>query len=48
VLAVQDNATECGVTDTPVPDSVIVAGELVALLAMLMLPFTNPAADGAN
>ena len=37
-----------GVDATPVPDSVIAAGEFVALLAMLTLPLTNPAADGAN
>jgi hypothetical protein len=33
---------------TPVPDSVIAAGEFVASLAMLTLPFTSPAAAGAN
>jgi hypothetical protein len=48
VLAVQDNTTECGVTDTPVPETAIVDGEFVALLAMLTLPLTNPAAAGAN
>jgi hypothetical protein len=37
-----------GVAATPVPDSVIADGEFVALLAMLTLPFTNPAAAGAN
>jgi hypothetical protein len=48
VLAVQDNATLEGVTDTPVPETVIVEGEFVALLAMLALPLINPAAVGAN
>jgi hypothetical protein len=48
VLAVQDNATECGVAATPVPDTVIVDGEFVALLAILRLPLTNPAAVGVN
>ena len=47
-LAVQDNVAECGVVATPVPETVIVDGEFVALLAMLTLPFTNPAAAGAN
>jgi hypothetical protein len=48
VLAVQDNATVWGVAATPVPESVIPAGEFVALLAMLTLPLTNPAAAGVN
>jgi hypothetical protein len=48
VLAVQDIATEWGATDTPVPETVIVDGEFVALLAILTLPVTNPAAVGAN
>jgi hypothetical protein len=48
VLAVQDNATEWGVAATPVPDSAMADGEFVALLAMLTLPFTNPAAAGVN
>jgi hypothetical protein len=48
VLAVHDNATECGLADTPVPETVIVDGEFVALLAILTLPLTNPAAVGAN
>jgi hypothetical protein len=47
-LAVQDNATERGVTATPVPESAIAAGEFVALLVMLTLPLTNPAVPGAN
>jgi hypothetical protein len=47
-LAVQDSATVWGVVETPVPDSVIVAGEFVALLAMLTLPLTNPEAAGVN
>lgn len=32
----------------PSPDSAIVSGEFVALLATLMLPETMPAATGAN
>jgi hypothetical protein len=47
-LAVQDNATVWGVVETPVPESVIVAGEFVALLAMLTLPLADPAAAGVN
>ena len=34
--------------ETPVPETLIVAGELVALLAMLTLPLTAPAVPGAN
>jgi hypothetical protein len=37
-----------GVVETPVPDSVMADGEFVALLAMLTLPLTNPAAAGVN
>lgn len=48
MLAVQDRATECGVTATPVPESAIAVGEFVALLEMLTLPLTDPAAPGAN
>jgi hypothetical protein len=48
VLAVQDIATLAGVTDTPVPETVIVEGEFVALLAMPTLPLISPAAVGAN
>jgi hypothetical protein len=47
-LGVQDNATEWAAAATPVPDTVIADGEFVALLAMLTLPFTSPAAAGAN
>ena len=48
VLAVQDIATEWRLTEAPVPETVIVDGEFVALLAILTLPLTNPAAVGAN
>jgi hypothetical protein len=33
---------------TPVAESAIAVGEFVALLVMLTLPLTNPAAPGAN
>lgn len=46
VLAVQDSATEC--CTTPVPDSVTVAGEAVALLTMEMVPLTLPVTVGLN
>jgi len=45
-LAVQARPTVC--VWTPVPDRVMVAGEFVALLAMVTLPVTAPAAVGAN
>jgi hypothetical protein len=48
VLASQVSATVCGVVETPVPDTLIVAGEFVALLAILTLPLTVPAPVGAN
>jgi hypothetical protein len=47
-LAVQNNVAVWGVVATPVPEVIIAAGEFVALLAMLTLPFTIPAAVGAN
>lgn len=44
-LAFQLNTTEC----IPVPDKLTAAGELVALLAMLMFaPLTTPPNIGAN
>jgi hypothetical protein len=48
VLGDQDKDTEAGVTDTPVPDSVIESGEFVALLATVTLPVALPAAEGVN
>ena len=45
MLAIHCSKTEC----VPVPDKVIVAGEFVALLAMLTLaPLTTPGVVGAN
>lgn len=48
VLAIQDSATECCTTATPVPDKVTVAGDPVALLTIEIVPFTLPAAAGLN
>jgi len=48
VLAVQVIATECDTACTPVPESVTVDGELVALLVTVTLPGRSPAADGAK
>jgi hypothetical protein len=48
VLGVQVNATECATVATPVPESEMESGELVALLATETLPVTLPAAAGAN
>ena len=45
MLAVHCSKTEC----VPVPDKLIVVGELVALLVMVMLaPLTIPGDVGAN
>jgi hypothetical protein len=38
----------CGVVDTPVPETLMVAGEFVASLAIETLPLTAPAVAGAN
>jgi len=46
VLAIQVSVTEC--CTTPVPDSVTVAGDPVALLVIEMLPLTLPATVGLN
>ena len=43
-LACHDKMTEC----IPVPERLIVAGEFVALLAILTLPLTDPPDVGAN
>jgi hypothetical protein len=48
VLAFHVNPTVCVVAATPVPLSEIVAGEFVALLVIVTLPVTAPAAVGAN
>ncbi len=47
MLAFQFSPTVCCVA-TPVPDTLIVAGEFVALLAICTEPATAPAAVGAN
>lgn len=48
MLAVHVRVTECDTGWTPVPDSVMAAGEFVALLATLTLPGRTPVADGVN
>jgi hypothetical protein len=48
VLAVQFSVTECNTGWTPVPDSVIDAGELVALLVTFTLPGSGPVPEGAK
>jgi hypothetical protein len=48
VLAVQVSVTECDATWTPVPESVTVAGELLALLVTVTLPGSDPALAGVN
>ena len=48
VLASQARPTELLLCATPVPDTEIVAGELVALLATVTVPFTAPAVVGAK
>ena len=48
VLAVQVRVTECETGCTPVPVSVIVAGELVALLVTVTLPGSDPALAGVK
>ena len=47
-LASQVSPTELLLCVTPVPDTVMLAGEFVALLATFTLPFTAPAFVGAN
>src|SRR5205823_4170465 len=46
VLALQFTSTEC--CRTPAPETVMVAGELLALLTNETDPDTAPVADGAN
>ena len=48
VLAVQFSATECVTGAVAVPERVIVAGEPVALLTIVTLPLSVPAAVGLN
>ena len=48
MLAVHVSVTECDTGWTPVPDSVTLAGELVALLVTFTLPGMSPVADGVN
>ncbi len=48
MLAVQVNVAECELALTPDPDSEMMAGELVALLAMVTIPARFPAAAGAK
>ena len=48
VLAVQARATVCGVPVMPVPEVLIVEGELVASLLIETLPATAPVVVGAN
>jgi hypothetical protein len=48
VLGDQVRDTEWLTAATPVPDSVMASGELVALLATDTLPVALPAADGVN
>lgn len=48
VLAVQDRVTECWTGATPVPVRVIAAGDPIALLTTVILPFTLPAMVGLN
>ena len=47
VLAVQASVTVC-VIATPVPETLTVAGELVASLEIVTEPLTAPPVDGAN
>jgi hypothetical protein len=47
-LAIQDREAECTTAVTPVPESVTLAGEFVALLVTVTLPVTLPVAAGAN
>jgi hypothetical protein len=46
LLAIQFNATEWLVACTPIPESEIVTGELLALLVTVTLPLSAPAAIG--
>ena len=48
VSAVQDNDAEWVTAATPVPESVMLSGEFVALLATEMPPVALPVADGAK
>ena len=48
MLAVQDNVAECELALTPDPDTEMMAGELVAVLAMVIIPARFPVAAGAK
>jgi len=48
VLGVQDSVAECELVWTPDPESEMIAGELVALLATVTLPVAPTAAAGVN
>jgi len=48
VLAFQVSATECCTGATPVPNREIMAGDPVALLTIVMFPFTVPTVVGLN
>jgi hypothetical protein len=48
LLALQLRSAECGSGAVPVPDSVAVAGEFVAVLTKDTDPFAGPLAAGAN
>jgi hypothetical protein len=48
VLVVHDNVAEWELALTPDPDTEMMAGELVAVLAVVMIPARFPAAAGAN
>lgn len=48
MLAVQFRTTECTIVDTPVPVSVMVSGELLAVLVMTTLPLTGVVFVGVN
>lgn len=48
VLAFQVSVTECETACTPVPERVMVAGELLALLVTATLPGSDPAVAGVN
>jgi hypothetical protein len=47
-VAVHSSVTECETDCTPAPEREIIAGELVALLAMVKLSVKFPAADGVK
>jgi hypothetical protein len=48
LLALQDKITEWAAAATPVPDSEILTGELIALLLIVTLPVDSPFAGGVK